>query len=133
LKVWHNTGKFKGKSKFSTWLYRIIINHCLNYNSKQKVNPVSLDVLVSQERAPEAISVEGDWDKKQKIIQIQKAISELPGRQRIALVLAHYEHKSHEEIAWIMHLSQSAVHSLIFRARDTLKQTIGTFFTLLKK
>ena len=124
VKVWRNAGKFKGKSKFSTWLYRIVVNHCLNYNSKHKVDPISLDELTKQGHTPESLSVQVDWEKKQKIEQVQKAIKELPDRQRIALVLAHYEQKSHKEIAQIMQISLSSVHSLIFRARCTLKKRL---------
>ncbi|MGB3478139.1 MAG: RNA polymerase sigma factor [bacterium] len=124
IKVWRNAGKFRGKSKFSTWLYRIVVNHCLNYNSKHKVNPISLDELVKQGHTPKSLSVQVDWEKKQKIEQVQKAIKELPDRQRIALVLAHYEQKSHKEIAQIMQISLSSVHSLIFRARCTLKKKL---------
>jgi RNA polymerase sigma-70 factor (ECF subfamily) len=124
VKVWRNADKFKGKSKFSTWLYRIVVNHCLNYNSKHKIDPVSLDELAKQGKVPDSLKVENDREKQQTIEQIQKAVSELPDRQRIALVLAHYEHKTHEEIAEIMNLSQSAVHSLIFRARCTLRKKL---------
>lgn len=124
IKVWRNAAKFKGKSKFSTWLYRIVVNHCLNYNSKHKVDPMSLDELVKQGRIPDTLKVQPDMEKQQKIEQVQKAVGELPDRQRIALVLAHYEHKSHEEIAQIMQISVSSVHSLIFRARCTLKKKL---------
>ena len=124
VKVWRNADKFKGKSKFSTWLYRIVVNHCLNYNSKHKTDPVSLDDLVKQGKVPDSLKVENDRERQQKIEQVQKAVGELPDRQRIALVLAHYEHKSHEEISNIMHISVSSVHSLIFRARCTLKKKL---------
>lgn len=124
IKVWRNAAKFKGKSKFSTWLYRIAVNHCLNYNSKHKIDPMSLDELVKQGRIPESLKVQSDRDKREQIEQIQKVVSELPNRQRIALVLAHYEYKSHEEIAQIMQISVSSVHSLIFRARCTLKKKL---------
>jgi RNA polymerase sigma-70 factor (ECF subfamily) len=124
IKVWQNAKKFKGKSAFSTWLYRIVVNHCLNYNSKRKLDPSSLDELTQQGQIPVSLRVEANWAKKQKIQQVQKAVRELPKRQRIALVLAHWEHKSHEEIAQIMQISSSAVHSLIFRARRTLKRKL---------
>lgn len=124
VKVWRNADKFQGKSKFSTWLYRIVVNHCLNYNSKHKIDPISLDELTKQGTVPDSLKVQSDREKQQKIEQVKKAVSELPDRQRIALVLAHYEHKSHEEISEIMHVSVSSVHSLIFRARHALKKKL---------
>ena len=124
IKVWLNARKFKGESKFSTWLYRVVVNHCLNFNSKRKLDPISLDELTKQGQVPTSLRVEADWARKQEIQQVQKAVRELPKRQRIALVLAHWEHRSHEEIAQIMQISSSAVHSLIFRARCTLKKKL---------
>ena len=124
IKVWQNADKFKGKAKFSTWLYRIVVNHCLNFNSKHKIDQISLDEYTEKGHIPDSLKVKVDREKQQRIEQVQKAISELPDRQRIALVLAHYEQKSHEEIAEIMNLSQSAVHSLIFRARCTMRKKL---------
>jgi RNA polymerase sigma-70 factor (ECF subfamily) len=124
IKVWRNAGKFRGKSKFTTWLYRIVVNHCLNYNHRHKTRIVSLDELAKRGQIPDALIVELDLDNKQIIEQVQRTVNELPDRQRIALVLAQYEHKSHEEIARIMHVSVSSVHSLIFRARCTLRKKL---------
>jgi RNA polymerase sigma-70 factor (ECF subfamily) len=124
IKVWRNAGKFKMKSKFSTWMYRIVVNHCLNYNHKHRHKIVSLDDIAKRGHMPDALKVEMDWDKKQMIKKVRQAVSELPERQRIALVLAHYEHKSHDEIARIMRISISSVHSLIFRARCSLRKKL---------
>lgn len=124
IKVWRNAAGFQGKSKFSTWLYRIVVNHCLNHNSKQKKNVISLNQIGECEGIDGSLPAYRERDKKLQIEQIQKALAELPDRQRFALVLAHYEDKSHEEIAEIMKISLPAVHSLIFRARCALKKKL---------
>ncbi len=121
IKVWQNAGKFKGKSKFSTWLYRIVVNHCINYHRKNKRKHVSLDVLTEQGKTPESFKVEPDWEQRQKVELVRKAVDELPERQRMALVLSQYEEKSYKEIAEIMKVSLSSVESLIFRARSALR------------
>jgi len=121
IKIWRNASKFRGKSKFSTWLYRIVVNHCINYRRKNRRGHVSLDELTEKGRIPEAFKVEPDWEQRRKVELVRKAVSELPDRQRMALVLAQFEEKSYKEIAEIMKVSLSSVESLIFRARSALR------------
>jgi RNA polymerase sigma-70 factor (ECF subfamily) len=125
IKVWRNARKFKGKSKFSTWLYRIVVNHCINYRRKNKRKHVSLDELTEQGKTPESLKVEPDWEQRRKVELVRKAVDELPERQRMALVLAQFEEKSYKEIAEIMKVSLSSVESLIFRARSALKSKLA--------
>ena len=124
VKVWRNAQKFKGRSKFSTWFYRITVNQCLNYRSKHKKRPVSLDELTEKEKVPKSLIVEVDYEKRQKAEIVRKAVNELPERQRIALILSKFEEKSYKEIAEIMGISISAVESLIFRAKEFLKKKL---------
>ena len=121
IKVWRNAAKFKGKSKFSTWLYRIVVNHCINYRRKNKRRYISLDELTEKGKIPESFKVEPDWEQRRKVELVRKAVGELPERQRMALVLAQFEDKSYKEIAEIMKVSLSSVESLIFRARSALR------------
>jgi len=121
VKVWKNAKKFKAKSKFSTWLYRITVNHCLDYRSKHRHNPVSLDEITAHGKVPESLQISENHDQKRKVALVRKALSELPERQRIALVLAQYEGLLYKEIADTMKISVSSVESLIFRARRALR------------
>lgn len=125
IKVWRNASKFKGKSKFSTWLYRITANHCFNYRRKHKRGNVSLDELAERGKTPEALKVEPDWEQKRRVESVRKAVNALPERQRMALVLAQYEGRSYKEIADIMKVSVSSVESLIFRARSHLREKLA--------
>ena len=79
LKVWRNADKFEGKSKFSTWLYRIVVNHCLNYNSKHKFDQISLEAFTEQGRMPDSLKVQIDREKQQKIDQVKKAVRDRYG------------------------------------------------------
>jgi len=124
IKVWHKAKTFKGKSKFSTWLYRIVVNHCLNYRSKHKQRLVSLDELVEREKMPQSLVVEVDHEQRRKAEIVRKALNELPERQRIALVLSRYEGRTYKEIAEMMGVSVSSVESLIFRAKASLKEKL---------
>ena len=125
IKVWRNAGKFKGKSKFSTWLYRIVANHCINYRRRRRKDHVSLDEMTEKGQTPESLKVEPDWEMRRKVGKVRKAVDELPDRQRMALVLSQFEGRSYKEIAEIMKVSLSSVESLIFRARSALKHKLA--------
>ncbi len=122
IKVWRHAKSFKGKSKFTTWLHRIVVNQCLSYRSKRKLRIVSLDETMEKGKIPESLKVEIEFEGKRKAEIVRKAIDELPGRQRIALILSKFDNKSYAEIAQIMGVSLSSVESLIFRAKENLKK-----------
>lgn len=121
IKVWQNASTFKGRSKFSTWLYRIVVNHCLNYRVKRKrSHTVELD-----ESIPDASpGVEERFEKREKTRLVQDAVAALPANQRMALLLFKFEGHSSKEVAEIMEISFSAAQSLIFRAIDNLRRKL---------
>ena len=128
LKVWRNAKKFKGKSKFSTWLYRIVVNHCINYRRKHKYKHTSLDELTEKGITPESLKVMPDWEQRRRVELVRKAVNELPERQRMALVLSQFEGRSYREVAEIMKVSLSSVESLIFRGRSSLREKLAKVY-----
>ena len=125
VKVWRRAAQFKGRSKFSTWLYRIAVNHAINHRRKNRHPHVSLDELSEQGSLPDPLIVEPDWEKRRKVALVRRAVDELPERQRAALVLAQFEGRSYREIAEILGVSVSSVESLIWRARRGLKEKLA--------
>ncbi|MEW6104226.1 MAG: sigma-70 family RNA polymerase sigma factor [bacterium] len=123
IKVWQHAKNFRGESRFSTWLYRIVVNQCLNYRAKKRE---SLPILENTISSNSDVSFEDEEEK----VAIKKAVNELPERQRIALILSKFEGKSYKEIAQIMKVSLSSVESLIFRARENLREKL---LPLIKK
>jgi RNA polymerase sigma-70 factor (ECF subfamily) len=124
VKVWRNIKSFKGKAKFSTWLYRIAVNQCLDYRRKRKEKTVSLDNTLEESKIPESLTVGLDFERQKKAEIVRQAINELPDNQRAALILAKYDDKSYQEIAQIMGISLASVASLIFRAKERLKDKL---------
>jgi RNA polymerase sigma-70 factor (ECF subfamily) len=122
IKIWRSIATFKGRSKLSTWIYRITANHCLTYRRKYKRAPASLDAIMEQGAEPGALAINPDYETKHKVALVKEAIDRLPERQRLALILSQFEGKTYREIAKIMDISVSSVESLIFRARTALKQ-----------
>lgn len=122
LRVWRQARNFKGESRFSTWLYRIVVNQCLSFRRKYKETLQPLDATIEKEdgsRTPE-----NEVESRRGAEIVRKAVDELPSRQRIALILSKFEGKSYKEIAQIMGVSLSTVESLIFRARSSLKKKL---------
>jgi RNA polymerase sigma-70 factor (ECF subfamily) len=126
IKVWHKASSFKGKSRFSTWLYRIVANECLAYRRKHKHKLVSLDNLRDAGVTPRSLTTEMNMDETVKTRLVRKAISALPQRQKLALVLFHYDGYTYKEIACIMRTSVSSVEALIHRAKQALKKQLIT-------
>ncbi|MCK4595667.1 sigma-70 family RNA polymerase sigma factor, partial [candidate division WOR-3 bacterium] len=79
---------------------------------------------------PKSLQVEDDFEHEKRTEIVRKAIDELPGRQRIALILSRFEGKSYKEIAAIMGVSLPSVESLIFRAKENLRKK---FFPLRER
>ncbi len=125
VKVWWNIKRFKRKSKFSTWLYRIVVNQCLDYRRKRRRQSTSVawqtQAPFGEGKIPESLTVELDFERRKKATIVQQAINGLPDNQRIALILSQYENKSYQEIADIMRISLASVAMLIFRAKSNLK------------
>jgi RNA polymerase sigma-70 factor (ECF subfamily) len=118
LKVWKYARTFKGQSAFSTWLYRLTVNACLNYRQKKKSDPEPLPLL--GEFAAETNAAGTEIMAQERQIHVNNAMNALSARQKMVLILANFEGKSYEEIAAVMETSISAVETLLFRARQNL-------------
>jgi RNA polymerase sigma-70 factor (ECF subfamily) len=123
--VWNKAATFKGRSSFSTWLYRVVINECLQFRRTRRRRPQTLSLAgIDEDRPPEALQVEPDHEQAARVAAVRSALAELPERQRIALILEHFEGRSYREIAEMMETSVSSVESLIFRAKESLRNKL---------
>ncbi len=137
LLVYKNAGRFREKSRVSTWIYRIAVNRSMNrlryrrarewlrfYGiSTDDPNPVSQ--IADAREDPDA-----SLERRERQELVRRALQRLPASQRAALILHSVEGISHEEIACIAGCSVSAIESRIHRARFTLK---GHLVQLAKK
>lgn len=117
-KLWLNAHKFDAeKAKFTTWFYRVVMNRCLDVKRKKK--PVALPE--NYEKVDEKANVEKDLEKSEQGKIIQQALSEIPERQRAAIVLCYYEEMSNKEAAEVLGLNIKALESLLTRGRKNLQ------------
>lgn len=128
LRIYRSIAGFKAQSSFSTWVYRITMNTCLDELRRRKVrSATSLDGLLEGGWAP---SDEEDVPEKHAIASEQrraldKAIAELPEDMRAAVVLRDIQGFSYDEIADMLTANIGTVKSRISRGRQRLRQIIN--------
>jgi len=126
LKLWRNPQSFTpGKARFSTWLYRVTLNACIDRQRKIKTAPtVALGETIEASIADSAPTPEQQAINTNRAQRVASAIARLPDRQRHAIALSHYQELGNIEAARVMDTSVEAVESLLGRARRALKKTL---------
>ncbi|OGR80343.1 MAG: hypothetical protein A3I11_02695 [Elusimicrobia bacterium RIFCSPLOWO2_02_FULL_39_32] len=120
IKAYQSLPNLKISSFFSTWLYRIAYNHCLNILSKQKINnTVSLDAL-DQEIEGIDPTFPSKLETEEAKELIQKALELLPPEARMILTLREMEGLSYKELALLLEIPVETIKVRLFRARKSL-------------
>jgi len=137
LKVYTKADSFKGESSFSTWLYRITVNRCVDELRRRKNKIISYETEFNQEEKLKLkdVLVSGENDITEKLRQeelqdiVQKAMNSLPEKYRIILTLKEIEGLSYKEISQIMKISLAKVKIWLFRARQKLKGKLAFLYS----
>lgn len=130
LRVIRARADYRPEARFSTWLYRIAFNLCVNENQRRRPNPAlnerecELHESWQDERAPEPGAA---LEREDLVTSVRAAMDALPARQRMALVLAKYEELPYEEVGRVLGTSAKAVKSMIHRARESLRARLSPF------
>jgi len=127
LKAYNSLSSFRGESRFSVWLYRIVSNVCLDYLRKNgKRSTVSLSVEdddgedIQLELPDTSQSPEEVLEKKLTREAVRRGLASLPPDSRQILLLREIQGLSYEEIGEVLGLESGTVKSRIFRARKKL-------------
>jgi RNA polymerase sigma-70 factor (ECF subfamily) len=131
IRVWQAAKSYEPRAKFSTWIYRITANLCLNElksAGRKKLIPY-FPGEEGKEGGFETISDESPSAEErllaeERIRQISDALQSLPEKQRMALILKKYDDLPYQEIAQILGCSVSAVESLLVRAKKNLLEKL---------
>lgn len=115
LEAFTRLGDFRQETTFGLWLKQIVINKSINYLRKRKAEFVSIDDV---DVAGEIEDTEGDTVFK--IEEIKQAITQLPEGYRVVLTLYLFEGYDHEEIAYILKISENTSRSQYMRAKKRL-------------
>ena len=120
LAAYQGIGKYTGRAKLSTWLWKITYNKAISY-IRQKIRRQKLQEKLqkqyadAQKEESSGVSTEIVWD----------AVKKLPQDQAMAIVLYYRQEKSVKEIASIMKKGQNTVKVYLFRGREKLKELLG--------
>ena len=124
IRAYRGLHSFKGQAAFSTWLYRIAVNVCLNRVGARGQKWTTLDAAdqpdLREERADARIL------RGERAASVRAAIARLPKKQRAALILRVYHDLPHDEIAAIVGTSVGAVKANFFHALANLKKLLST-------
>jgi RNA polymerase sigma-70 factor, ECF subfamily len=131
LRVYEGAARYTVQSRFTTWLYRIATNVCLNEVRKPQFKAAHQALSVEREPDPFLSSVGSTGGGPQQSLErqalahaLREALERIPEKQRTAFMLNKYQELSYTEVAGIMKTSEKAVKSLIHRAKETLAERL---------
>ncbi|MEO8217180.1 MAG: sigma-70 family RNA polymerase sigma factor [Acidobacteriota bacterium] len=134
VKVYLALDRYDPKYQFSTWIFRIAQNSAIDALRKKSVNEVSLtraddDEGGGKERefADDGVSPYRALKNKQMSAAIDQAVEDLPGEYRELIQLRHFGELSYDEIAEMKQMPLGTVKNKLFRARNLLKDALGTY------
>ncbi len=123
MKLWRSVGRWRpGAAKFETWLYRVASNACIDRLRQRRPETAVED---APEIADETPLADHGLMADERRRAVETAIAALPERQRLAIVLCHYQEMSNVEAAAVMEVSVEALESLLSRARKSLKECLA--------
>jgi len=128
LKLLTNIGQFRGEAEFSTWLYRLVINACTDAARRSKSDPVIAD-RSTMEAFAEPGSEEDEYARAQMANSVRMAVSNLPPKFRIAVLLRYFEDLSYEQMANVLGCSMGTVASRLSRGHRILAERLKGLIT----
>lgn len=131
VRAWRNLGSFQFESSFSTWLFRLTSNICLDFlRAKKRRAAVSLTVTDEEDEESQLAVPDPGKTPEEAVIAAEdralltRALNELPADQRQILTLRAIDDLSYAEIAEILHLQEGTVKSRLSRARTALRNKL---------
>jgi RNA polymerase sigma factor (sigma-70 family) len=132
-KAFNSIDKYDQRYAFSTWLFRIATNACIDFIRKKRLDTTSIDQTYENDKGDEigidyksdAPTPEEKMMKNQRAVSVRGSLSKLDAKYRQLIELRYYEELSYEEIAEQLDLPLGTVKAQLFRAKDMLYKMIG--------
>jgi RNA polymerase sigma-70 factor (ECF subfamily) len=124
LKLLSSIQEFRGDSSFDSWLYRLVINRCLDHQRRSRRLIPILEGLLDAVRSPKDSALD-DLLRAETRNQVQQVVAKLPPEQRIVIVLRYTEGLSYDQIAEILDCSPGTVASRLNRAHKSLERRLA--------
>ncbi len=136
LRVYRSRAGYEASAKFTTWLYRIAsnlaANHARDTRHERPENTVSIDepdedTGTTMDLADGTLTAEQAILRRERMQAIRDRVQALPEKQCMAVLMHKYQQMDYRQIAEVLHLSESATKSLLFRAYETLREELKQF------
>ncbi len=136
LRVYRSRETYRAEARFSTWLYRIAtnlgVNHARDTKHERAAQNIYLDAPdpetgTTPDVADATPDVEHNLLRDERLSAIRAHVLELPERQRTAVLMHKYQGMDYKQIGEVLKLSESATKSLLFRAYQTLRESLKDF------
>jgi RNA polymerase sigma-70 factor (ECF subfamily) len=131
VRVWQSAPRYRPEAKFTTWLLTIVRNLVFNESRRRRrgfFQPFENDDgSVPDFRDTTARDAAAQLEERELGEAVDAAIATLPEAQRLAIILRRFEGMPYEDIAGVLKISVPAVKSLLFRAREELRQRLKGF------
>jgi RNA polymerase sigma-70 factor (ECF subfamily) len=124
LKLLSNIGQFRGEASFESWLYRLVVNACLDYHRRRRRFLPLLEEAFDMFRAPRESALH-DLLREEQGERVQQVVAQLPEEQRIVVVLRYTEGLSYEDIADLLGCRRGTVASRLNRAHKALARRLS--------
>jgi RNA polymerase sigma-70 factor (ECF subfamily) len=120
LRLWKDAARYEPRARVTTWLHRIAHNLCIDRLRGRREQPSE---TLDEERT--SLEPGGLLDRKQVAGAVEKALAELPERQRAAITLVHYQGLGNIEAAEVLDIGVEALESLLARGRRSLREKLA--------
>src|SRR6476646_4433158 len=124
LKLLSNIRQFRGDASFESWLYRLVVNSCLDYHRKRRRFLPLLEEALDVFRAPRESALH-DLLREEQEERVQQIVAQLPEEQRIVVVLRYTDGLSYEDIADLLGCRRGTVASRLNRAHKALERRLS--------
>lgn len=127
-KAFRNLYQYSPNFAFSTWLFRIATNNCIDYLRKKRTNIVSIDGPITEGSeqdtaipiATELLAPEEELIREQKLMLLRNILEKLKPRYRLLIELRYFKEYSYEEISKELEIPIGTIKAQLFRARELL-------------
>lgn len=126
VRAWLGLAAFRGESRFRTWLYRIVVNLCINRSPRLRKD---LDALTHEEFAelPSQETVAGRVEQRELNMMVHREVERLPEQYRLLISLRYQHELTYEEIASLLDLPLGTVKTGLFRAKERLRANLNVY------
>lgn len=126
VRAWTGLPAFRGESQFRTWLYRIVVNLCINRSPRLRKD---LDALTDEEfpELPSLDTVAPRVEQRELYAIVQREVECLPEQYRLLVSLRYQHDLTYEEIANLLDLPLGTVKTGLFRAKERLRESLTVY------